>query len=315
MPVPDPSSISPAQRRLGVLAMLIAVLIYGGNFAFSRHATLNGLTPHDLAALRFGTAGLLMLPLFLRQGFATCAGIGWGRGILIAAMSGVPMVLLMNTGLSLAPAAHAAAIQPGMVTLIGVVGSVVLFRIIPSPVAFIGIAVVLGGLACIGVAGTLSGSANVVLGDLCFVAAGSLWGLYPLLLQRWRLGAMTATAVVAVLSLAYLPIYAGLLDPRLLAADPWLVAFHAVNQGVLNVILGLWLWGTAVRVLGAAEAQRFPPLIPVAGTLLAVPIVGEWPGPLQAAGVCLIVSGLGLAAFGDRLLRRVPRATPAATRP
>jgi drug/metabolite transporter (DMT)-like permease len=78
------------------------------------------------------------------------------------------------------------------------------------------------------------------------------------------------------------------------------VAFHAVNQGVLNMILALWLWGSAVRTLGAAEAQRFPPLIPVVGTLLAIPLLGEWPGPFQAVGVGLIVGGLVVASAGPR---------------
>jgi drug/metabolite transporter (DMT)-like permease len=141
-------------------------------------------------------------------------------------------------------------------------------------------------------------------GDLLFVVAGSLWGLYPLMLQRWRVGPMVGTAVVSVLSLAYLPIYALFMEPQILSADPGLVLFHAVLQGVLNIVLALWLWGTAVRVLGAATAQRFPPLIPVVGTLSAIPILGEWPGPLQSVGVGLIVSGLMLAAFGNRIFRR-----------
>ena len=292
-----------ATRPGAIAAMLVAVLIYGGNFVLTRHATLNGLTPNELAALRFAVGGLLLLPVFLRAGAATCAGIGWGRGITLAAMSGVPMVLLMNTGLSLAPAAHGAAIQPGTVTVIGAVGSIVLFGIRPAPIVAAGIATVLAGLACIGIAGGTSGSRAVALGDLCFLAAGALWGLYPLLLQRWRVGAIASTAVVAVLSLSFLPVYA-LLGSSIGRVDPLVVLFHAVNQGVLNLILGLWLWGSAVRTLGAAEAQRFPPLIPVVGTLLAVPMLGEWPGPLQTLGVALIVGGLVIASTGPRLLAR-----------
>jgi drug/metabolite transporter (DMT)-like permease len=289
-----------ATRRGAITAMMIAVTIYGGNFVVTRHATLNGLTPNDLAALRFGVGGLLLLPVFLRAGAATCAGIGWGRGLVLAVMSGVPMVLLMNTGLSLAPAAHGAAIQPGMVTVIGAVGSVIMFGSRPPRAVVAGIATVLVGLACIGVAGGTSGSRDIVMGDLCFLAAGSLWGLYPLLLQRWGVGALVSTSIVAVLSLAYIPIYLSG-APGLLAADPLVVAFHAVNQGVLNMILALWLWGSAVRTLGAAEAQRFPPLIPVVGTLLAIPLLGEWPGPFQAVGVGLIVGGLVVASAGPRL--------------
>ena len=114
--------------RLGIAAMLGAVVIYGATFALSRHATQHGLTPHDITVLRFGTAGMLLLPYFLSQGWRDCAGLGWRRGLLLACMSGVPMVLLMNMGLKLAPAAHGASIQPGMVTVIGAVGSVTRFR-------------------------------------------------------------------------------------------------------------------------------------------------------------------------------------------
>lgn len=290
-------------RRLAILAMLGAVTIYGLNFALSRHALLNGLTPDDLVALRYGIAGTLLLPFFLGAGAAHCAGVGWRRGILLAVMSGVPMALLMNTGLSLAPAAHGAAIGPGTVTVVGVLGGFFMFGLAPTRAAVVGIGVVLAGLAAIAVAGTRAGTPSMLLGDLLFLATGLLWGLYPLLLQKWSVGAMTSTAVVAVLSLAYIPIYLLFRNPQLLAVDPWVVAFHAVNQGLFNVILGLWLWGHAIRVLGAAAAQRFPPLIPVVGTLSAIPLVGEWPGLLQAFGVALIVGGLALSAFGDRLFR------------
>lgn len=287
--------------RLGVLAMLGSVAIYGANFPLSRLATQQGLSPYDLAALRYGIAGVLLLPVFVRAGFTTCAGIGWRRGIVLAVLSGVPMALIMNTGLKYAPAGHGAALAPGMVTVIGALGSYLLFRARPSRYGVFGIGVTLVGLTCIAAAGTASGSPNVMLGDALFLLNGLLWGFYPLLLQRWQVGGMVSTAIVSVLSLPYIPIYAALLHPGLAQVDVGLVAFHALNQGIFNMILGLWLWGSAVRILGAARAQRFPPLIPVCGTLLAIPVLGEIPGPLQAVGVALIVSGLVLAAFGAQL--------------
>lgn len=291
--------------RLGVAAMLGSVAIYGANFPLSRLATQQGLSPYDLAALRYAISGVLLFPVFARAGLTTCAGVGWRRGIVLAILSGVPMALVMNTGLKLAPAGHGAALAPGMVTVIGVVGSYLLFRARPSIYGLAGITVTLAGLACIAAAGTASGSANVIVGDLLFLANGMLWGFYPLLLQRWQVGGMVSTAVVSVLSLPYIPLYLALLSPGLLRVDPGVLAFHAVNQGLFNMILGLWLWGSAVRILGAARAQRFPPLIPVCGTLLAIPILGEWPGPLQALGVALIVSGLALAAFGAQVVARI----------
>ena len=297
------SGVAPA-ARLGVLAMLGSVVIYGANFPLSRLATQQGLSPADLAALRYAIAGTLLLPVFIRAGAASCAGVGWRRGLVLAVLSGVPMALVMNTGLKYAPAGHGAALGPGVVTVVGIVGSYLLFRVRPSVYALFGIAVVLGGLACVAAAGTASGP-NVVLGDALFVTTGLLWGFYPLLLQRWQVGGMISTAIVSVLSLPYIPLYIAFLDPGLTRVEPWVLAFHAANQGIVNMILGLWLWGSAVRILGAARAQRFPPLIPVCGTLLAIPVLGEWPGPLQALGVGLIVSGLALAAFGAPLVARM----------
>ena len=253
-------------------------------------------------ALRYGIAGTLLLPVFIRRGVADCAGIGWRRGIVLAIMSGVPMALLMNTGLALAPASHGGRHRPGH-------GHGDRGRRQHRPVRRQALAADRdrdrrrarrtrrpSASPARGPA-----AASIVVGDLLFFATGLLWGFYPLLLQKWNVGAMTSTAIVSVLSLVYIPVYALLLTPRILAVDPWVVLFHGINQGLLNVILGLWLWGHAVRVLGAATAQRFPPLIPVAGTLLAIPILGEWPPPLQAVGVALIVAGLGLAAFAGRL--------------
>ena len=134
----------------------------------------------------------------------------------------------------------------------------VLFGVKPSRPIVIGIGVVLAGLAAIGVAGSRTGGPSILVGDLLFLATGLLWGFYPLLLQKWNVGAMTSTAIVSVLSLVYIPVYALFLTPRILAVDPWVVLFHGINQGLLNVILGLWLWGHAVRVLGAATAAALP---------------------------------------------------------
>lgn len=283
-----------SDRRLAIFAMLTAVAIYGTNFAISRHALLNGLTPLDLTALRFATAGLVLAPLFIRAGVADCAGIGWGRGLMLTLMSGVPMSLLMMIGLSMAPAAHGAAIGPGTVTVIGALGGALLFGVRPTRFAVLGILTVLAGLASIGIAAGISGSPRILLGDLCFLGVGLLWGGYPLVLQLWKVDSLKATAVLSVLSaVVFMPYYVLAGHGATLTTAPlWLVVFHAFNQGILNMIVGLWLWGFAVTKIGAALSGRFPPLIPVIGTFTAIPLLGEWPAPLQWLGVSLIVGGL-----------------------
>jgi drug/metabolite transporter (DMT)-like permease len=213
------------------------------------------------------------------------------------------MTLLMNTGLSLAPASHGASITPGTVTVVGVVLSALMNRVKPAPQTYAGVAFVLAGLACIGVAGSRHVSGTAPVGDLLFLCCGLIWGSYPFLIQRWAVPPMVSTAVVAVLSLAYLPVYLAFSESHIGAVPLGLVAFHAFNQGILNVIVGLWLWGSAVAAVGAPVAQRFPPLIPVVGTMIGIPLLGEWPAPLQALGVATIVGGLLLTVLGGRRVR------------
>lgn len=291
-------------RLLAALAMLASVAIYGSNFAISRHATMAGLAPADLMALRFGVSGLVLLPIFLMRGrgVADCAGVGWSRGLILAAMSGPVMSGCMLVAISLAPAAHTSAIGPGMVTTVGVVGAWLLFGQKPSLQVFGGLAIALTGLALIassGGSGTLD-PGQVLLGDLLMVATGLLWGGYPLVVQRWKLDPLTATTVVCVLSLVYIPVYLVVFEQNLTKVPLAVVLFHALNQGVLNVIVGLWLWSWAARAQGAAFAGKFPPLIPVIGTLTGIPLLGEIPGTLQTAGCAAIVAGLLVIAFARR---------------
>jgi drug/metabolite transporter (DMT)-like permease len=292
---------TPRLRQLAVMAMLASVTIYGANFVVSRHAVLNGFTPYDLAALRFGFAGLILLPLFVKAGgFGTCAGIGWGKGLLLAVMSGAPMSLLQMTGVSLAPAAHGATIGPGLVSVMSVVGGAWLFGAVLSVRAKIGLGIVLAGLLCFALGSGFSAAPDVIKGDLCFLLMALIWGCYPLALQKWKLDALTATSVLSVLSLAYLPVYWLFLPSNLASIPLWIVAAHAFNQAILNMIIGLWLWGFAARTVGASSSGRFPPLIPVIGTLAAIPVLGEWPGPFQATAILLIVGGLVFMAFAPK---------------
>ncbi|MFY8114968.1 MAG: DMT family transporter [Rhabdaerophilum sp.] len=282
-----------SRRSLAILAMLGAVTIYGTNFAISRHGIQNGMTPNDMTFVRFLVAGLILLPLFARAGIRDCAGIGWGRGLVLTVMSGLPMTLMMMQGLAWSPAAHGAAIGPGTVTVIGAIGGWLMFGNRPGWTVILGIAIVVAGLAMIGLAASTSGSRNVLLGDLCFFGVGLIWGGYPLMLQLWKVDPLRATAVLSVLSaLAFSPWYLVAGTGNILNVNPWIVALHAINQGVLNVVIGLWLWGFAVREVGAAQSGRFPPLIPVIGTVSAIPLLGEIPGLLQWIGIALIVGGL-----------------------
>ena len=286
------------KRHLAMAGIALAMLIYGSNFVISRHAVLNGLSAHDMLALRFAVAGAILLPVFWQAGVRDCAGIGWRRGLILTVMSGFPMSFLMMQGLTMAPAAHGASIGPGTVTLIGIIGGVLLFGTQLTAALMVGVGIVLAGLLALALAATTATHMpNVLLGDLCFLGVGLIWGGYPLALQLWKIDGLKATAIVSVLSILYLPVYA-LFYFRGFDVAPWqAIVFHGINQGLINVVIGLWLWAWATKILGVAVAGRFPPMIPVIGTILGMPVLGEWPAAIQLVGIAMIVAGLFIAAW------------------
>src|ERR1051325_6363480 len=68
---------STAESMRGALFGLAAVSIWSGWIVVARLGLKTSLTPWDIAALRFGAAGLLMLPLVAVRGIAFDR-LGWG---------------------------------------------------------------------------------------------------------------------------------------------------------------------------------------------------------------------------------------------
>lgn len=285
-------------RTAAFLAMFVTVSIYGGQFVSVRWGLRQGLSASDMAALRFIVAGAVLAPFFLRAGPATCAGLGWGRGLVLAATGGVPLTLLSNVGLNYAPAAHASAIQPGMVAATATMLAYLGMRMRIPLGALVGFSIVLSGLAAIAIAGsTGTEGGRALIGDVIFAVCGAGWGVFTWLCVRWQVPPVVGASVVSTLSAAaFLPFYFAFLEPGLGNVGWPVLAFHGVNQGLLNIVVGLLLWTYGTRTLGVALAARFPPMIPVLGTLIGIPALGEVPSPLAAAGVSAIVVGLLVAA-------------------
>src|SRR5580692_6405333 len=103
------------QYLRGALYGLAAVSIWSGWIVVARLGLRTSLTPWDIAALRFGVAGLLLLPYVLRNGVAL-ERLGW-TGLTAIIVGGGAPVLLANAGLMFAPAAHAGALFPGVMPL------------------------------------------------------------------------------------------------------------------------------------------------------------------------------------------------------
>src|ERR1700704_4334037 len=99
----------------GALYGLAAVSIWSGWIVVARLGLRTSLTPWDIAALRFGVAGLLLLPYVISSGLAFDR-LGW-IGLTAIILGGAAPVFFANSGLLFAPAAHAGALFPGVMPL------------------------------------------------------------------------------------------------------------------------------------------------------------------------------------------------------
>ncbi len=82
----------------GALCGLAAVSIWAGWIVAARLSLRSSLNPWDITAIRFGVAGLILLPYLLRKGLALDR-LTWVGLVAIVLGGGAPMVLVANSGL------------------------------------------------------------------------------------------------------------------------------------------------------------------------------------------------------------------------
>jgi drug/metabolite transporter (DMT)-like permease len=161
----------------------------------------------------------------------------------------------------------------------------------------LGIGVVLAGLVLLSGVESSSFSGRALWGDLMFVAAGTLWAGFGIVLRRHRLDPLLATAVVSFSALlTYMPLYlvhTG--GARLLAAAPIVLWTEVLVQGLIAGAGTLFTYAKMVSLLGPSRAAIFPALAPGLAALLAWPVLGHVPGPAEAGGLLMAMVGLLIA--------------------
>ena len=275
----------------GIAAILCVMTVYAVNFVGARYSVQHGLTSLDLAALRYSVSGLVMLPTFVRLGVRDLGGLGWPRAIAMSCLAGSPYVLVFFLGLTLAPAAHGAVLNPGLVPTVVFVGLVSLGRVkftiaraLPLVVIVVGLVLVTGS--------SFSARGSVLAGDALLFLTGISWGLFTLFARVWNVRPLQATTIISVLSMIYLPLYFAFFYRGFATASTTHILLQVGYQGLGMSIAALYLVTFAVRRLGAQLTSLFSPLIPVMTTMMAVPLLGEVPTPSQWVGVALVAIGM-----------------------
>lgn len=291
-----PLSEPPTQLARGIAVGLAAALIGALYVVFARWGIERGATAPDLTALRFGVAGLILLPFLVwriaRDRDAILAQ--WRVWLAVSALAGTPFGLMMFGALQFAPASHAAVFPFAAMSIMGMVMAALVLGDRITARKATGIAVVLGGLILISGVDAASFTARGLLGDGMFIAAGTIWAGFGILLRRHRLDPVLATAVIAVSALlTYVPVYLWQLGFASLGALPVNVLLvEVVVQGVIAGTGTLFTYAKMVAILGPSRASIFPALAPGLAALVAWPVLGAVPGVAELTGLLAVIAGL-----------------------
>ena len=278
----------------------LVVLLWAGFSLASRFSARNGaatgLTPWDLGALRFSLA-------FVIAAGTWAAGAGRGlpvrRSFALAMLGGFGFALPSYLGFRFAPAAHGGLILSGALPFLVAAISRAVLREQWTRARWHSLLLLAAGFSLIGTEAYGHGHAppGAWRGDLLFLLAASCWALYPVLARLWQPGpAQSIVAVGLWCGPLFLPVWWLVLPSHLDAAPPGEVAFQAAYQGVIAVVVSLWLFTRALAVLGPARLTAVTALVPGTAAVLAVPLLGEGLGVLTMLGLLAVCGAVAVGA-------------------
>jgi drug/metabolite transporter (DMT)-like permease len=300
LPLASPQTPPQTPRlALGIAVGLLAAGIGALYTVFARWGIVHGLQAPDLTVLRFGVAGLVTLPVLLWAWRRNAAQLTqrWRLWAVVALLAGTPFGLLMFGALQFAPPSHAAVFPFAAMSVMGLLLSAMALGDRITARKGLGIAVVLAGLVLLSGVEASSFTGRAALGDAMFIAAGTLWAGFGILLRQHRLDPLLATAVVSFSALiTYVPVY--LLatgGARLLAGTPAVLWIEVLVQGLIAGAGTLFTYAKMVALLGPSRAAIFPALAPGLAALMAWPVLGHVPTAAETAGLVIVMAGLVLA--------------------
>ncbi|MGE0013657.1 MAG: DMT family transporter [Azoarcus sp.] len=282
----------------GALAGIVVVLCWSGFNIVSRFGSTGTFTPFDLAALRYSISGLIALPLFLTR----VAVRDWPRYMVLTLFGGLGYALLVYSGFSFAPSAHAGVFVNGGIPFWTVImlGIGTGFRI-PRAVL---IALLLStcGLLLIASESLFAPRHGTEwIGDLLFLCAALTWAIFGLLMRRWQIQPKLAVlGIASFAAVSYLPVYL-LWLPKTIANASWGdLLLQGTYQGVIAALLASGMYSYAIQKIGASQASMMLALVPAVSAIGAYLLLGESISLTVAIGIIVVSAGAALGALPNR---------------
>ena len=283
------SNVESSLPIAGVAYALAAVAIWTGFILVSKAGALGALALPDMMMVRFGTAFVLFFP-FIWQHRKTI--LQW-RMFALGSIGGLAYALFVFNGFQHAPATHAALLLPGLMPIMIAIFAYFLANERHTVASWTGILVSSLGILAL-LAETMLSGATYWLGDISFVISCVLWGIFTVLLRRWKFAPWHATlGIITVTTLLFAPVYALFLPHHLTEASWEMIGLQAFYQGVMATTVQMVCYGRAVHILGATKMGGLMALVPVFASVLAVPLFGEqWTQGLSIALVLILIGTL-----------------------
>lgn len=275
----------------GYAAAWTIVLVWSFWLIVSRVANESGLTVYDLAAMRYGLASLVALPLCLY--YKPWRGMRLTQIALLSFILGPVYILIVFSGFLYAPAAHGGIFMNGVLPLISILFGIFLFRVLPGVRQAIGAVLVLVSAVVLAWDASVSSIKGAWIGDLMFVAGAVFFASYVVLSERWQLGPMQiifcGTIVNAVL---YLPIWALWLPSGIADAPLGPLVLQAVYQGFVPNLIGLLFIAHASRTIGNANTSLILAAVPGGGAVLGAVLLSETLSLTSILALVILTIGL-----------------------
>ncbi len=305
---PPASLVTDVNLTRGLLTGLVAASIGALYTVFARWGIARGMDAADMTLLRFGVAGLVTLPVLGLALKRDARGllVRWRSWLAVALLAGPLFGLLMFSALQWAPAAHAAVFPFTAMSVMGTLMSAVFLGDRLTLRKAGGIAVVVAGLVVLSGLDIRSMTGRALWGDVLFIAAGTLWAGFGIVMRKHRIDPLLATAIISFFALVtYVPTYLATVGiHRLLAVAPTVLWTEALVQGLIAGAGTLYTYSKMVALLGPARAAVFPALAPGIAAFLAWPVLGHVPTGIEAAGLLIAVTGLLITVTASGSTRR-----------
>lgn len=257
-----------------------------------------------LAGLRFGIAGVVMLGWLRRAPGEHPLSPREHRLLFVESFFGNFLFsVCMLFGMSLTSALAAGVIMAGIPAAVAVLSRLLLKEHIAARTAM-AIALAVGGIALVSLAGHDAAGPGSLLGNLMLVGAIFCEAVYVVIGKRLSdsLGPRRISALVnlwGLVLMAPLALWQAMsFDFAAVTLPSWtLLLFYSLAASVVTV----WLWMSGLRRVPASRAGVFTVLLPVSAAAIGVGLLGEHITGLQCAAFGLALAGVVLATWPTRV--------------